>query len=404
MILLEKEYKIFKYRWIILAVIMPIIICTEMFWLTLSPVASFAMNYYNVKSIGISMFATSYMIMFVLFTFPASFIIDKYGYRTSVIIGSLVTVIFGILRAVFASNFALALICQFFIAIGQPFLLNVSTKVPANWFPISERSTASGLLTMAQYLGFVFALILSPILIESGGIPNLFWIFAIIACICAVLSISFTKEKPKVPPGPENPKEELSLALMLKLFKNMNFIYVLIIVFISMGIFNTLLTLIENILSPRGITMDQSGIIGAVFVISGIIGAVVLPIISDKIHKRVPIFKIAITLLVFLYLGLTFINSFLILCIVSALAGFTIMGVAPIIFQHGAEVAYPAKEGTSLGLILLMGQISGTLFVFLFEVLSSTLNNITIPMLIIVFATALEIPFTLKMKESDLFK
>ena len=118
-----------------------------------------------------------------------------------------------------------------------------------------------------------------------------------------------------------------------------------------MGVFNALLTLIESILSPRGITPDQAGLVGACFVIAGIAGAVILPVFSDKLHRRTPFFVIGISLLVPLYLGITYLSDFALLAATSAFAGFTIMGVAPILFQHGAEVAYPVKEGTSFGLI-----------------------------------------------------
>jgi FLVCR family MFS transporter 7 len=340
--------------------------------------------------------------MYILFTIPASWVIDKYGYRLSLIIGALITAVFGILRFVFSDKFTLVMLMQFIIAIGQPFLLNISTKVPANWFPVNERSIASGILTMAQYMGFVVAMVLSPILADSFGIPSLYMVFGVLACICALVAIVFTREHPVMPPGPEAEKEDLSISSMIKLLKNLNFVYVLIIVFISMGIFNTLLTLIEGILKPRGITMEEAGIVGAAFVIAGVMGAVILPIISDKLRKRTPLFFVGITLMVPLYLGIAFIPDFIPVTIVSALAGFTIMGVAPILFQHGAEVAYPVKEGTSFGLILLMGQISGALFVVIFEAISGATGSILIPMLLIVAATIIEIPITLKMKESSM--
>lgn len=398
------QYRTYPYRWVILAAIVPAIVCTEMFWLTLAPVSSLAESYYHVGSTEISMFATSYMIMYILFTMPASWVIDKFGYRCSLIIGVLITAVFGVLRALFASHFAAVLTFQFIIAAGQPFLLNISTKVPANWFPVSERSIAAGILTMAQYLGFVVPMVLSPIIAQQHGIPAVYKVFAAIACICAAVAILLTKERPAVSPGPEAEKEDTSVASMVKLFKNRNFIYVLFIAFISMGIFNALLTLIENILKPRGITMDQSGIVGAVFVIAGVAGAVLLPILSDKIRRRTPLFVIGITLMVPFYLGLTYFSNFLLVAVTAGLAGFTIMGVAPILFQHGAEVAYPVKEGASYGLILLMGQLSGILFVVIFNVISSAAGSVVWPMLLFVAATAAEIPFTLKMKESDILK
>ena len=78
------------------------------------------------------------------------------------------------------------------------------------------------------------------------------------------------------------------------------------------------------------------------------------------------------------------------------------MGVAPILFQHGAEVAYPVKEGTSFGTIILSGQVSGTLFVLLFEWLNGATGAILLPMLLFVGMTALQIPFAARMKESKI--
>ncbi len=93
-------------------------------------------------------------------------------------------------------------------------------------------------------------------------------------------------------------------------------------------------------------------------------------------------------------------TNFVIIAIITGIAGFFIMGVAPILFQHGSEVAYPVKEGTSLGMILLMGQISGVLIVYLFEVLKGVSGNVTLPMLCIVAATVIELPIVIRMKES----
>lgn len=391
------------YRWVILLAIVPIIISTEMMWLSLAPISSMAEKYYGVSSMSIAMFSMSYMIMFIIFSMPASIIIDKYGYRYSLVFGALLTAVFAVVRAIYADNYTVVLISQFIIAVGQPFLLNISTKVPANWFPISERSTAAGILIMAQYIGFAVPMIVAPSLAKSSGIPNVFMVFAIVAAISAFLAIVFTKEKPLIPPpGPVEASEEFNAGALKKLFLNKGYMIALFICFVSMGIFNTILTIIETILLPRGITSVEAGVIGAVFVAAGIIGAAVLPIISDKVRVRIPIIIAAIIALTPLYLGLTYVRNFQALCVIAGTAGFIVMGVAPILFQHGSEVAYPIKEGTSLGLILLMGQISGVLFVYFFEAIAGFSGSVTLPMTLIVAVTAIEIPFAFRMKESGL--
>lgn len=400
-----KDHSVSSYRWVILLSIIPIIISTEMMWLSLSPISSIAEEYYGVGEFSITLFTMSYMIMFVIFSVPASWVIDRYGYRCSLIIGALLTAVFGFTRAFFADSFTVVIISQFFIASGQPFLLNISTKVPANWFPISERATAAGILTMAQYLGFALPMVAAPVLAETSGVPAVLRAFAVIAFVSAAVSILLSRERPAVPPpGPVSEKEDFSIASMKKLFTNKPYLLTLLICFISMGIFNTLLTLIESILLPRGITSMEAGIIGAAFVLSGVAGAIILPVLSDMLHKRIPFFTGSMSALVPLYLGFTLISSFHLLIIIACISGFAIMGAAPILFQHGSEVAYPIQEGTSLGAILLMGQISGVLFVFLFEVLAGSFRSIVPPMLLIVAVTALEVPFTFRMKESQLLK
>lgn len=400
-----KDKSVTSYRWVILFSIVPIIISTEMLWLSLAPISSMAESFYGVDSFLITLYTMSYMIAFIIFSIPASWVIDRFGYRYSLIIGTILTATFGLGRAFFADNFTIVIITQFIIAIGQPFLLNISTKVPANWFPHNERATAAGILTMAQYIGFALPMLLTPFMAENFGIPAVFMTFGVIAFLSGLIAILFTKERPAIsPPGPVAKRDDFSFNSLKKLMCNKPFLLAMFICFISIGVFNTILTLIESILLPRGITSFQAGVIGGVFVVAGIIGAIILPIISDKFGMRIPFLYMAIIILVPLYLGLTLVSNFYLLILVAGIAGFSIMGVAPILFQHSSEVAYPVQEGTSLGMILLMGQISGVIFIFLFEVFAGSLNSIVLPMLAIVGITAMEIPFIFKMRESPLLK
>ena len=52
--------------------------------------------------------------------------------------------------------------------------------------------------------------------------------------------------------------------------------------------------------------------------------------------------------------------------------GFFLLSSGPIGFQYGAEITYPASEGTSNGMLLLMGQISGIAFIFGMDSLKSS--------------------------------
>jgi MFS transporter, FLVCR family, MFS-domain-containing protein 7 len=397
------DYRVYRHRWGILFLIVPIIVSSEIFWLTFAPVAGTAAAFFHTNYLGVDLFSMSYLIMYIIMTMPASWVIEKFGFRTSLVIGSLLTVLFGAARYFFAGNYSLVLAAQFLIAAGQPFLVNVSTKVPANWFPVEERSTASGILVMAQYIGFMVPMAISPLIVDQNGIKAMLGIYAAIAFLAALPAVFFTREKPAVPPGPPEPVASMSFKTIGKLLLNRNFVLVLILSFISMGLFNTLVTKIEPIFSPRGISATQAGIIGAVLVISGIAGAVILPLISDKTQRRLPFFIIGVTLLGILCAGLTYFTALTLLILTGAMLGFVIMGLAPILFQHGAEVAYPVQEGASFGLIMLMGQVSGILFIYFFEIIQNSTHSIELPMIFLMILAALQIPVAISMKDSAVF-
>ncbi len=54
---------------------------------------------------------------------------------------------------------------------------------------------------------------------------------------------------------------------------------------------------------------------------------------------------------------------YLITLISSFVLGFFVMSAGPIGFQYAAEVSYPARESSSQGILLWVGQLTGMLFV-----------------------------------------
>ena len=105
-----KTTDVSPYRWVVLFAIVPIIISTEIMWLSLAPIASMAESFYGVDSLSISLFSMSYMIMYILFALPASWVIDRFGFRASLITGALITAFFGLIRALYADEFMVVLL------------------------------------------------------------------------------------------------------------------------------------------------------------------------------------------------------------------------------------------------------------------------------------------------------
>ena len=374
---MEKQYRLYGYRWVVLAVFMFINLTIQILWITYAPISGPAAAYYGVTDRQIGYFAMSFMLAFIPFSIPVSWMIDTLGFRPAVSVGAILMGVFGLVRGFAGQNYTLALWSTVGIAIAQPFLLNAWTKVPANWFSIDERATAVGLVTLANLVGTALGMVLTPIMIETISIPNVQLIFGAAAAFSSVLFLIFAREKPATPPCP--PGEEVR-ALMLDGLKHAlkikSFWIYLFISFIGLGLFNGITTWVENIIRPRGFTPSDAGTLGALMLVGGVLGAVIIPPFSDKQHKRKPYIFLGITLAIPGLIGLTFATQAWLLFASAFVFGFFLVSTNPIGMQYAAEVTRPTPEGTSNGLIQLFGQAS-VVFVSLMEVLKTSNGSFT---------------------------
>lgn len=397
-------FKVYRFRWTILSIYMFLIAVNQMLWITFAPITTDATKYYGVSDLWIGILSMCFMIVYVAVSIPASWIIDKYGIRIGVGIGAAFTGLFGLLRGFVTTDFSLLLIAQVGIAIGQPFILNAITKFAARWFPIAERATAAGLGTLAMYVGILAGMIITPHLIIGSGIGGMLYIYGIVAMVSAVVFIVFAKEGPPTAPcRPDQEERSLVYDGYKNLFKVRDFNWLMFIFFIGLGVFNCVTTWIENILSPRGFSATQAGITGGLMIAGGIIGALVIPILSDYYQKRTPFMIIALAGATICLAGIAFATSYWLLLVSGAGLGFFLLSSGPIGFQYGAEITYPTSEGTSNGMLLLMGQISGIAFIFAMDIFKSPqTGSMTIPLLVLIGLMFLGILMSTQLKESSL--
>jgi MFS family permease len=397
-------YEVYPYRWVILSLFMLVVAVNQLLWITFAPITSVAAEFYKVSDFLIGLLSMSFMIVYIVVSIPASWVIDTYGIRIGVGIGVALTGIFGLLRGWVNGSYTLVLVAQIGIAVGQPFILNAITKLAARWFPIHERATASGIGTLAMYLGIIAGMIITPFLVIQSGMTGMLALYGIIAFVSAVLFFSLIKERPKTPPCPPDQEERLLVVEGLRnTLRKSNFIWLMIIFFIGLGIFNSVTTWIENILKPREFSVTQAGICGGIMIAGGILGALILPILSDRYRKRIPFIILALAGTILGLAGITFAGQYWLLIVSSFAMGFFLLSAGPIGFQYGAEIAFPASEGMSNGLLLLMGQISGILFIVGMDAFKSPVNgSMTLPLIILLVLMFLGFLFSLRLKESGL--
>jgi hypothetical protein len=91
----------------------------------------------------------------------------------------------------------------------------------------------------------------------------------------------------------------------------------------------------------------------------------------------------------------------MLLLISAFIFGFFLLSAGPIGFQYGAEVTHPTPEGTSNGLLLLMGQISGILFIFGMDSFKSPLTgSMTMPLVVLIGLMLLSLLFCTRLKDT----
>ncbi len=393
------QYKIYPYRWIVLAVFMLVNVTIQILWISYAPITGPAAKFYGVDDLQIGFLSMSFMIAFIPLSIPVSWVIDTYGFRLAVSIGSIMMGVFGIMRGMAGTNYTLVLWSTIGIAAAQPFLLNTWTKVPANWFAIEERATAVGLVTLASLVGTALGMVLTPIFMESMSIPTIQLYYGVAAAVTAILFVLLSRETPPTPPCP--PGQEVR-ALMLNGLKHALkvkvFWFGLAITFVGLGLFNGITTWIENIIRPRGFTPTDAGTLGALMIVGGVIGAVVIPALSDKYHKRQLFLYVAFIGALPGLIGLTFATSGIVLFVSAFVLGFFLTSAMPVIMQYAAEVTHPTPEGTSNGLIQLFGQAS-VVFVYFMEALKSSDGSFTPALIVAAGFLAISLLFISQMKD-----
>ena len=81
------------------------------------------------------------------------------------------------------------------------------------------------------------------------------------------------------------------------------------------------------------------------------------------------------------------------------------LSCAPLGFQYGAEIAYPAPEGTSTGMLMLAGQISGIVFIFGMDMLKSpTTGSMSISMFVLIILMLFAVLICTQLRESPLIQ
>jgi cyanate permease len=360
----SSEVKVYGYRWVMLAAFMFINITIQILWICYAPVTHEAMEFYGASELSIGLLAMLFMFIYIPLAIPAAWAIDTYGLRRGVGLGAILLGVFGLLRGLSTTSFTLTVVFTIGLAIAQPLLLNAFAKLAAVWFPFKQRATIIGLMFLATFLGIAIGEALTPALVIQFGFATTQLIYGVTAAISAAIFLIIAREKPPTPASPPGfEARALVLDGLKQILHQRDFYYLAFALFVGNGIFNGLSTWVESIVRPKGLSATEAGDLGALMLVGGIVGAVVMPALSDRLRKRKPFLVFGFMLAIPGLVGIVFGASYGLLLGAFFTLGLFTTGIAPVAYQYGVEITYPAPEGTSNGLFALVGQIA-VVFIF----------------------------------------
>jgi MFS family permease len=396
-----EKYKAYSYRWVVLAVFMYIAALTQLYWLNFSAIDTYVEDNLHISAFSTSLLTLVFPLVYVLLSLPSGMIIDRKGFKYSIVIGAIFTGIFSIVRIVNPYSFTLLLISQIGISVGQPFVVNGITKLVAVWFPQKEDATAVGLGSLALFIGMVISLGLTPVLVDSLGLSSMLLIYGIMGIAGTLLVFLLLRPKPPTP-ARESKEEKISIREGLRsILKIRDFVILGFVALIGIGVFNGLATWLEKILNElHGISMVDAGSISSVLVFSGMLGCVVIPMVSDRIKRRKPFLVLASLVGAIGVVVLMFGSGYAVNLGNGIVLGFFLLSALPIMLTMSIEITGEKYAGISVAYLQLLGNGAAVAIVPIMDILHGVRGTYILPLVFIAVLLAIAVVMAFRIRET----
>lgn len=347
------------YRWLVLGLFMLVAGLSQALWLNFAPLLTLVQAKYGVSEELAGSLVLAFPLVYVLVSIPAGRVTDQRGYRFSIGLGAVLMAAFSLLR-INETSFGLLLFAQAGIAVGQPFVVNGISKLVAEWFPVEQGAIATGLGTMGMFAGMATGMAATPPLVESLGYQGTMIVFAAVSVLSCLAFLVLAKNHPDAATRTARVEEAPSIRSLLE---NRQLMLLFVVAGLGLGFFNGLTTWLEPILLPNGFDAVKAGAVGGVLIIGGIVGAVVVPALSDLVGRRKPFLIGSVLLALVALVPAMGSRSEMVVMVSAAALGFFFLPAFALLLDMCATVAGEAAAGGATGLLMLFGNGGGVLVI-----------------------------------------
>ena len=385
-------------KWLIIAGFSLLLGVNQFLWLTFATIVISTEAHFGVNEFFANLLTLMFPIIFVLLAIHSGKVLDHIGYKKIVSLAALLMLIGSIIRWLGADYYWLVFAGQLLIAIAQPYITNAINQVTSDWFDKSQIATVTGVIMGGMFLATALGAFAPAPLIEAFGFSGMLLINVIITAVAVVGFLLVVAEKPK------QQDSAISLHEIESLLKNKRLWFISLAVFIAMGYFNGLSNWIAPILAPRGIDEATAGIITAMLIVGGILGALLIPLLSDYLQKR-RIFLILATLVgASATYPLLYLTTGAATLLLSFILGFFLLAGYPLLIAAAEDTVHASQAAKAVAMLMMMGNLGGVMMVLLMQGVKGLTGSWTPTGWVLIIAVASATFLVLKIQDKPAIK
>ncbi|KAK0709685.1 major facilitator superfamily domain-containing protein [Lasiosphaeria miniovina] len=268
------------------------------------------------------------------------------------------------------ARFGLVMFGQILTGLAQPFVLAAPTRYSDLWFTNRGRVGATALTTLANPFGAALGQLIVPFWVNApGDIPSMVLWVSLISTVSALPSF-FIPAAPPTPVAPSAVTPKLGLGASARiLFGQVEFWLLFVPFAVYVGFFNSVSSLINQIMEPHGYSDEEAGIAGALLIVVGLVTSAVTSPIIDRTKAFLPAIRIAAPLIALSYLVFIWMPTtrdaagvagpYVVLSVLGA-ASFSMV---PVVIEYLVELTHPISPEVTSTIAWSGGQLLGGIFI-----------------------------------------
>jgi MFS family permease len=348
-------------------------------WLTFSPVSSDAALYFRTNETTINWLSTGFLFAFVVAT-PLTIYVLHLGPKPSIITAAALVLAGNWIRYGGSHSktedggiFGVVMFGQILTGLAQPFVLSAPARYSDLWFTNRGRVAATALVSLANPFGAALGQLIVPFWVEGpADVSNMVLYVAVISSVCSIPSF-FIPSRPPTPAAASSETPKLSLRESIHILTSHLEFWLLLIPFaVYVGFFNSISSLVNQIMEPYGFSDTDAGIAGALLIVVGLVTAAITSPILDRTKSFLLAIKIAVPILalsflVFIWMPPTrsLAGPYVVLSILGAAA----FSLVPVAVEFLVELTHPISPEVTSTLAWSGGQLLGGIFIVISDAL-----------------------------------